>query len=52
VLRLLNRRGIHVSTAARARITACTDLAVAETWLDEALTVTSAEELTDMAQEA
>jgi len=50
VLRLLNRRGINVSPAARARISACTDLTMAETWLDEALTVTSADELTGLAE--
>jgi hypothetical protein len=50
VLRILDRRGITLSPEARARITDCTDLELAETWLDEALTVASADELTGLAE--
>lgn len=50
VLKLLDHRGIAVSPAARARITACTDFNLAKTWLDEAFDVTSADELTGLAE--
>ncbi|MFB9728096.1 Rpn family recombination-promoting nuclease/putative transposase [Haloechinothrix salitolerans] len=45
VLTVLGARGITVSEAARARITQCTDLAQLETWVRQAVTVTSADDL-------
>jgi len=45
LLRILEHRGIPVSPAARARITACTDFNLTEIWLDNVFDVTSAEEL-------
>ena len=45
---ILDRRGVAVSPAARAHITGCTDIDLAETWLDEALTATSTAELTGL----
>jgi hypothetical protein len=50
VLLVLDRRGITVSPEARARITACTDVDLAETWVVEALTVASADELTGLTE--
>lgn len=51
VLRFLDHSGITVSPAARERIAACTDLRLAETWLDEVFTITSADELTGLAED-
>jgi hypothetical protein len=50
VLLILDRRGITVSPETRARITACTDLDLAETWVVEAVTVASTDELTGLAE--
>ncbi|MFI7697801.1 hypothetical protein [Nonomuraea sp. NPDC049480] len=47
VLRILKRRGIHVTESARERILSCTDLALLETWLDQSFEVTTAEQLFD-----
>lgn len=43
ILRLLDRRGIHVPDADRERITGCDDLDVLGRWFDRAITATSAE---------
>ncbi|WP_371791943.1 hypothetical protein OG285_21580 [Streptomyces sp. NBC_01471] len=45
VLMVLERRGLAVSPATRARITACTDLATLTDWLDRAWSVGAAAEL-------
>ncbi|WP_055698662.1 MULTISPECIES: hypothetical protein [Streptomyces] len=45
ILRILDRRGIEVPDPARERVTTCTDLDTLGTWLDRALTITTAEEL-------
>jgi hypothetical protein len=45
ILRILDRRGIEASEAARERITGCTDLETLGTWFDRALTASNAEEL-------
>lgn len=45
ILRILDRRGIEVSEAARERVTSCTDLEVLGAWLDRSLTASKAEEL-------
>ncbi len=45
ILRILDRRGIEVSEAAREQVTSCTDLEVLGTWLDRSLTASKAEEL-------
>jgi hypothetical protein len=50
VLQILDSRGIAVSPAAHAHITACTDLELATTWVREALTVASTDELTGLAE--
>jgi hypothetical protein len=41
VLRVLERRGIAVPSAAREQILACTDTTVLDGWLDRALDATS-----------
>jgi hypothetical protein len=45
LLRLLDRRGVAVSEAAREKITACTDTGLIEDWIDRAVTATTADEL-------
>lgn len=45
ILRILDRRGIEASEAARERITGCTDLETLGTWFDRALTASNAEEI-------
>lgn len=45
VLRVLEVRGIPVSSEVRERITTCSDPVRVDTWLDRAGTVTHAEEL-------
>ncbi|MBC6464643.1 hypothetical protein [Actinomadura alba] len=47
VLRVLDRRGIHVPSSVRDQILSCADTAVLEGWLDRALTITSIEDLFD-----
>lgn len=41
LLRVLARRGIAVDAITEARVTACTDTAVLEAWIDRAVTATS-----------
>jgi hypothetical protein len=50
VLQILDSRGIIVSPDVRARITACTDVELATSWVREALTVANADELTNLAE--
>ena len=50
VLQILNSRGIIVSPAARAHITACTDVELATTWVREALTVAGTDELIGLSE--
>ncbi|MEV3857883.1 hypothetical protein AB0J38_26590 [Streptomyces sp. NPDC050095] len=45
VLRILEKRGVHVTEEARARITSCTDLDVLDLWLDRSVTATEVAEL-------
>ncbi|MFJ8020350.1 hypothetical protein [Streptomyces sp. NPDC096311] len=45
ILRILDLRAIDIPEAARERVNACTDLELLSTWLDRALTATTAEEL-------
>lgn len=45
LLRLLDRRGVAVSEAAREKITACTDTGLIEDWIDRAVTATTTDEL-------
>jgi hypothetical protein len=45
VLRVLRARGLQVTADQEARIRACSDLPTLESWLDRAVTVTSADEL-------
>jgi hypothetical protein len=45
VLRVLERRGIHVPSSVREQILACTDTTVLDGWLDRSLTITSIEDL-------
>ncbi|HET6635329.1 MAG TPA: hypothetical protein VFH77_09935, partial [Streptomyces sp.] len=45
LLRLLDKRGVPVSEAARTRIADCTDADVLDRWLDRAFTVTDAADL-------
>ncbi|UFS93282.1 hypothetical protein [Nocardia huaxiensis] len=45
VLRILDRRGLDVDDAVRARVTDCSDLAQLTRWLDLALVVDSAEKI-------
>jgi hypothetical protein len=45
VLRILSNRRIPVSDEAEVRISECAELDVLETWIDKAITVTSADEL-------
>ncbi|MGW2015452.1 hypothetical protein [Streptomyces sp. NPDC001927] len=45
VLRVLAARGVDVPEAAALRISSCTDTDVLDTWLDRAITATTAEEL-------
>ncbi|MFG1943399.1 hypothetical protein [Nonomuraea sp. NPDC048826] len=47
ILLLLERRGVAVSDAARARIEGCAEVAQLDTWLMRAMTVTTADELFD-----
>ncbi|BAW08195.1 hypothetical protein [Nocardia seriolae] len=47
VLRVLERRGLQVDDAVRARATSCSDLDQLTRWLDLALTVDSAEQIFD-----
>ncbi len=47
VLRILERRGLAVDDAVRARVTNCTDIAQLTHWLDLALVVDSAEKILD-----
>lgn len=46
VLRFLDYRGIRMTPAIRARISACTDVEMAKTWLDEALAIEDINQLT------
>jgi hypothetical protein len=52
VLRVLECRGIAVSPAIRARIIERADFNTAQVWLDEFFNVTSAEQLSGIADEA
>jgi hypothetical protein len=45
LLRTLEKRGVAVDEATRARVTACTDTAVLDRWFDRALTATSLDEV-------
>ncbi len=45
LLRLLDKRGVPLSAAARQRIADCTDADVLDRWLDLALTITDAADL-------
>ncbi|WP_415952392.1 hypothetical protein [Streptomyces sp. KLOTTS4A1] len=45
VLRILGHRGIEVPAAQRDRILACRDLDRLDTWFDQALDITSADQL-------
>jgi predicted transposase YdaD len=45
VLRFLDYRGIRMTSAIRARISSCTDVAMAKTWLDEALSIEDVNQL-------
>jgi hypothetical protein len=45
ILRILDLRAIDIPDAARERVNGCTDLELLGTWFDQALTVTTAEEL-------
>ncbi|MFI1091214.1 hypothetical protein [Streptomyces sp. NPDC020917] len=47
VLQMLAHRGITVSDETRERITGCHDIDTLNRWVDEAFTVTGAEELLD-----
>jgi hypothetical protein len=51
VLHVLEVRGIEVSPAIRARITERADLDIVHIWICEALDVTSAEQLSGLADE-
>ncbi|WP_067535617.1 hypothetical protein [Nocardia crassostreae] len=48
VLRILDRRGIAVDEAVRARVTGCSDFDQLTRWLDLALVVESAEQIFDL----
>jgi hypothetical protein len=48
VLRLLDYRGIAVSPAARTYITKYADYSLAITWLEQAFTVTSTAEMSEL----
>jgi hypothetical protein len=52
VLRVFELRGIAVSPAIRTRIAERADLTIVEIWIDEALDVTSAEQLSGLTDEA
>ncbi|MEU5837778.1 hypothetical protein ABZ820_29470 [Streptomyces diacarni] len=45
VLRLLEMRGIPVTETQRARLAACTDPEVLDTWLERAFRITDADQL-------
>lgn len=45
LLRMLEKRGIAVDDAARARITGCTDIPQLDRWVDRAMTATSLDEV-------
>ena len=45
LLRMLEKRGIAVDDAARARITGCTDIPQLDRWVDRAMTATSLHEV-------
>jgi predicted ATPase len=45
LLRLLDKRGVAVSEAARERIADCTDADLLDRWLDRAFTATDAADL-------
>jgi len=45
LLRVLERRGIAISTEQRERVLACSDLAVLEGWLDRAAAAASVQEV-------
>ena len=45
VINVLRARGIEVPLPARERILSCTDIAQLDTWLTQAITVTSADQL-------
>lgn len=45
VLRLLERRGLHVSEEDRERVTSCDDLDVLGRWFDQAVTAASTTEV-------
>ncbi|UNS98691.1 hypothetical protein MMF93_21185 [Streptomyces tubbatahanensis] len=45
VLRLLEMRGIPVTETQRARLAACTDPEVLDTWLERAVRITDADQL-------
>jgi hypothetical protein len=47
VLAVLDARGIEISDAVRARVTACTDLDQLDAWVRRAVTVASADDLFD-----
>ena len=44
ILRVLGARRLPVADAQRARVLACTDLALLDRWLDRAVTAASADE--------
>ncbi|MBR7830119.1 hypothetical protein KDK95_27700 [Actinospica sp. MGRD01-02] len=48
VLRVLDRRGIELTPAAREHIAACEDVEIARTWLDEAVTAANYTDLTGL----
>jgi hypothetical protein len=52
VLGILDHRGIALSSEIRERITACKDTDLARTWFEEALDVTSAEDLSGISDKA
>ncbi|HET9170172.1 MAG TPA: hypothetical protein VFN97_12080 [Actinospica sp.] len=49
ILRILDHRGVELSAAAREHVSACEDIDLAKTWLDESLTATVYTDLTGLA---
>lgn len=47
ILRILTVRGVSVPDEARQRVTACTDLAVLDVWLERAITASTADAVFD-----
>lgn len=47
VLKVLEKRGVHVPAEVRARILECIDPAVTSIWLDRSFTVEAAQDLFD-----